>query len=41
MTEGLLERWLEGVLSTPGLTGLRDPAEARRVLLDDALRAGP
>jgi 16S rRNA (guanine527-N7)-methyltransferase len=25
------------VLETPGLTGLRDPAEARRVLLDDAL----
>ncbi len=39
MTEGLLERWLEGVLSTPGLTGLRDAAEARRVLVDDALRA--
>ena len=39
MTEALLERWLEGVLSTPGLTGLRDPVEARRVLLDDALRA--
>ena len=27
------------MLATPGLTGLRDPAEARRVLLDDALRA--
>jgi 16S rRNA (guanine527-N7)-methyltransferase len=25
------------VLATPGLTALRDPAEARRVLLDDAL----
>jgi 16S rRNA (guanine527-N7)-methyltransferase len=25
------------VLATPGLTSLRDPAEARRVLLDDAL----
>jgi 16S rRNA (guanine527-N7)-methyltransferase len=34
-----LERWLEGVLATPGLTALADPAEARRVLLDDALRA--
>ena len=25
------------MLETPGLTALRDPAEARRVLLDDAL----
>lgn len=41
MLEGLLERWLEGVLATPGLTGLTDHAEARRVLLEDALRAAP
>lgn len=41
MTEGLLERWLEGVLSTPGLTGLSTLEEARRVLLEDALRAAP
>jgi 16S rRNA (guanine527-N7)-methyltransferase len=34
----VLERWLEAVLATPGLTALRDPVEARRVLLDDALR---
>ncbi len=34
-----LERWLEDVLATPGLTGIEDPIEARRVLLDDALRA--
>jgi 16S rRNA (guanine527-N7)-methyltransferase len=33
----LLERWLAAVIATPGLTALRDPAEARRVLLDDAL----
>jgi 16S rRNA (guanine527-N7)-methyltransferase len=33
-----LERWLRAVLETPGLTGLKDPVEARRVLLDDALR---
>jgi 16S rRNA (guanine527-N7)-methyltransferase len=33
----VLERWLAGVLATPGLTALRDPGEARRVLLDDAL----
>jgi 16S rRNA (guanine527-N7)-methyltransferase len=32
-----LERWLAALLATPGLTSLRDPAEARRVLLDDAL----
>lgn len=37
----LLERWLERVLATPGLTGLPSLAEARRVLLDDALRALP
>jgi 16S rRNA (guanine527-N7)-methyltransferase len=37
----LLERWLEDVLATPGLTGLTDPAEARRALLEDALRAAP
>ncbi|HXG75083.1 MAG TPA: RsmG family class I SAM-dependent methyltransferase [Gaiellaceae bacterium] len=41
MERALLERWLEGVLATPGLTALRDPAEARRVLLEDALRASP
>ena len=34
----LLECWLEAVVATPGLTALRDLAEARRVLLDDALR---
>jgi 16S rRNA (guanine527-N7)-methyltransferase len=37
--EPRLERWLESVLGTPGLTGVRDPAEARRVLVDDALVA--
>ena len=36
-----LEQWLEDALATPGLTGLDDAAEARRVLLDDALRAAP
>ena len=39
MSEPLLERWLAAVLETPGLTAISDPAEARRVLLDDALRA--
>jgi 16S rRNA (guanine527-N7)-methyltransferase len=33
-----LQRWLEAVLATPGLTGIKDPAEARRVLLEDSLR---
>jgi len=37
----LLGRWLAEVLATPGLTALRDPAEARRALLEDALRAVP
>lgn len=35
----VLERWLEAVLETPGMTGITDPGEARRMLLDDALRA--
>jgi 16S rRNA (guanine527-N7)-methyltransferase len=33
-----LQRWLAAVLATPGLTGIKDPAEARRVLLEDSLR---
>jgi 16S rRNA (guanine527-N7)-methyltransferase len=37
----VLERWLEDVVATRGLTSLRSPAEARRVLLEDALRALP
>lgn len=37
MKSDLLERWLAAVVATPGLTALKDPAEARRVLLDDAL----
>ncbi len=36
-----LDAWLAAVLETPGLTSLRDPAEARRVLLDDSLRGLP
>lgn len=35
----MLERWLEDVVATPGLTALRSLPEARRMLLDDALRA--
>ena len=41
MESEFLERWLEEVLATPGLTSLGSLAEARRVLLDDALRASP
>jgi 16S rRNA (guanine527-N7)-methyltransferase len=37
--QALLDRWLAGVVSTPGLTAIRDLATARAVLLDDALRA--
>ena len=36
-----LERWLEELLATPGVTGVDDRETARRVLLDDALRATP
>jgi 16S rRNA (guanine527-N7)-methyltransferase len=38
---GVLERWLREVVGTPGLTAIRDPDEARRVLVDDALRGVP
>jgi 16S rRNA (guanine527-N7)-methyltransferase len=34
-----LEHWLRQVVSTPGLTAIGDLEEARRALLDDALRA--
>jgi len=34
-----LERWLEEVVAAPGATGIQDLEDARRVLLDDALRA--
>jgi len=37
----VLERWLEEVVTTPGATALDDVEVARRVLLDDALRAAP
>ncbi len=41
MNVAVLERWLEAVVATPGMTGLSDPTIARSVLLDDALRAVP
>jgi 16S rRNA (guanine527-N7)-methyltransferase len=31
--------WLDAVVGTPGLTALRDPTDARRVLVEDSLRA--
>jgi len=34
----LLDDWLRAVLATPGLTAIRDLAEARRHLLEDSLR---
>jgi 16S rRNA (guanine527-N7)-methyltransferase len=33
-----LERWLSELVATPGLTAIRDLGEARRALLEDALR---
>jgi 16S rRNA (guanine527-N7)-methyltransferase len=39
MDAAFLERWLEDVLATPGLTSLETLDDARRVLLEDALRA--
>ena len=39
MSSAFLEYWLEEVIAAPGVTGIQDLAEARRVLLDDALRA--
>ncbi len=41
MSTDVLERWLEEVVATAGMTGLQSSADARRVLLDDALRAVP
>ena len=37
LSSDVLERWLAAVVATPGMTALKDPAEARRVLLEDAL----
>jgi 16S rRNA (guanine527-N7)-methyltransferase len=39
LTDPRLERWLASMLATPGLTAIRDPDEARAMLLEDALRA--
>jgi 16S rRNA (guanine527-N7)-methyltransferase len=39
LTDPRLERWLEALVATPGLTSVREPAEARRVHLDESLAA--
>jgi 16S rRNA (guanine527-N7)-methyltransferase len=39
VSDGYLERWLDALLATPGLTAIRDPSEARRVHLDESLAA--
>jgi 16S rRNA (guanine527-N7)-methyltransferase len=39
LTDPRLERWLEALVATPGLTSVRDPVEARRVHLDGSLVA--
>jgi 16S rRNA (guanine527-N7)-methyltransferase len=36
-----LDRWLAELVSTPGLTSVSDPREARRLHLDEALAAAP
>jgi len=41
VSSAFLERWLEEVMAAPGATGIRALGEARRALLDDALRALP
>ena len=41
MSDPRLERWLAALLSTPGLTAISDPDEARRVHVEDALAALP
>jgi 16S rRNA (guanine527-N7)-methyltransferase len=39
LTDPRLERWLEALVATPGLTSVRDPAEALRLHLEDSLAA--
>jgi 16S rRNA (guanine527-N7)-methyltransferase len=39
LSHPVLDDWLQAVLETPGLTALRDAEEARRMLLEDSLRA--
>jgi 16S rRNA (guanine527-N7)-methyltransferase len=39
LTDPRIERWLEALVRTPGLTAVRDPAEARRLHVDESLGA--
>jgi 16S rRNA (guanine527-N7)-methyltransferase len=39
LSDERLDRWLAALLATPGLTSIRDAAEARATLLDEALAA--
>ncbi len=41
MIDPRLERWLDALLETPGMTSIGDRAEARRVHVDDSLDALP
>lgn len=41
MNDPRLDRWIDSLLTTPGLTSIRDPDEARRVHVEDSLRAVP
>ena len=41
MNDERIERWLDAVLSTPGLTAIRDRREAWRVHVDQSLGAAP
>jgi 16S rRNA (guanine527-N7)-methyltransferase len=40
-TDDRLERWLGRLITTPGLTAIEDPAEARRVHLEESLAVVP
>jgi 16S rRNA (guanine527-N7)-methyltransferase len=39
LTDPRIERWLEALVRTPGLTAVRDPVEARRLHVDESLGA--
>lgn len=41
LTDARLERWLDALLATPGLTAIADRAEAWRVHVDESLAAVP
>jgi 16S rRNA (guanine527-N7)-methyltransferase len=39
LTDPRIERWLEALVRTPGLTAVRDPVKARRLHVDESLEA--